>query len=155
MAQKKQNNLFSFFEFKPSYEIIHCSNLINKSGNIIPKPSITQNTPPTQLTQQLPLTQLTQQSQKQLSKYKKKSIPKSIKINIWNTYIGEDIMKHKCFCCKKNTIKIVDFEAGHVLSEANGGTDEITNFRPICRSCNSSMGTMHMEEYVKKYGLYI
>jgi 5-methylcytosine-specific restriction endonuclease McrA len=90
-----------------------------------------------------------------LSKYKKKSIPKSIKINIWNTYIGEDIMKHKCFCCKKNTIKIIDFEAGHVLSESNGGTDEITNFRPICRSCNSSMGTMHMEEYVKKYGLYI
>ena len=89
------------------------------------------------------------------SNYKKKSIPKSIKINIWNTYIGDDIMKHKCFCCKRTTIKINDFEAGHILSEFNGGTNEISNFRPICRSCNLSMGTTHMEEYIKKYGLYI
>jgi 5-methylcytosine-specific restriction endonuclease McrA len=64
-------------------------------------------------------------------------------------------MKHKCFCCKKITIKIIDFEAGHVLSEFNGGSNEINNFRPICRNCNSSMGTMHMEDYIKKYGLYI
>jgi len=88
-------------------------------------------------------------------KYKKKKITPTIKKHIWNTYIGHDILKHKCFCCKKTTIQINEFEAGHVLSEANGGTCEMSNFRPICRNCNLSMGSMHMEDYVKKYGLYI
>ena len=88
-------------------------------------------------------------------KYKKKKITPTIKKHIWNTYIGYDILKHKCFCCKKATIQINEFEAGHVLSEANGGTCEISNFRPICRNCNLSMGSMHMEDYIKKYGLYI
>ena len=90
-----------------------------------------------------------------LKKYKKKKITPTIKKHIWNTYIGHDILKHKCFCCKKTTIQINEFEAGHVLSEANGGTCEMSNFRPICRNCNLSMGSMHMEDYVKKYGLYI
>lgn len=86
---------------------------------------------------------------------KKKKIPKHIKTLIWNKYIGDDIIKHKCLCCKKETIRNTDFEAGHILSEHNGGTNEIDNLRPICRPCNSSMGTMHMIEYIKMYGLYI
>jgi len=88
-------------------------------------------------------------------KYKKKIIPKHIKTLVWNKYIGDDIIKHKCLCCKKENIKITDFEAGHVLSEFHGGTNEIDNLRPICRPCNSSMGTTHMIEYIKMYGLYI
>jgi len=87
--------------------------------------------------------------------YKKKKIPKHIKTLIWNKYIGDDIMKHKCLCCKKETIRNTDFEAGHVLSEYNGGSNEIDNLRPICRLCNASMGTMHMIDYIKMYGLYI
>ena len=90
-----------------------------------------------------------------IKKYKKKKITPTIKKHIWNTYIGYDILKHKCFCCKKATIQINEFEAGHVLSEADGGSCEISNFRPICRNCNLSMGSMHMEDYIKKYGLYI
>ena len=82
-------------------------------------------------------------------KSKKKTIPKHIKTLIWNKYIGEDIIKHKCLCCKKETIKNTDFEAGHVLSVFHGGTNEIDNLRPICRPCNASMGTMHMVEYIQ------
>ena len=88
-------------------------------------------------------------------KNKKKNIPKHIKTIIWNKYIGEDIIKHRCLCCKKEIIRNTDFEAGHVLSVFNGGTDEVDNLRPICRPCNASMGTMHMIEYIKMYGLYI
>jgi hypothetical protein len=90
-----------------------------------------------------------------LKKNKKKQIPKHIKTLIWNKYIGDDIIKHKCLCCKYETIRNTDFEAGHVLSEHNGGTNEISNLRPICRPCNASMGTMHMVDYIKMYGLYI
>jgi hypothetical protein len=88
-------------------------------------------------------------------KKKKQSIPKNVRIIVWNHYIGEDIIKHKCLCCKKVTISNTNFEVGHVQSEKNGGTHEINNLRPICFSCNHSMATENMIDFVVKYGLYI
>ncbi len=88
-------------------------------------------------------------------KTKKQSIPKNVKMIVWNHYIGEDIIKHKCLCCKKVTISNTNFEVGHVLSEKNGGTHEINNLRPICFACNHSMGTENMIYFVIKFGLYI
>ena len=85
----------------------------------------------------------------------KKSLPTAVKDCIWNYYIGQHINIHKCFCCKKNMIKIDDFHAGHVVAEAQGGGDNIDNLRPICSSCNSSMGKKDMIDYVKQYGLYL
>jgi 5-methylcytosine-specific restriction endonuclease McrA len=86
---------------------------------------------------------------------KKKTIPKNVKINIWNTYIDSNIQRHKCLCCKKSIISITEFHVGHVISEHNGGTLEINNLRPICASCNYSMGTNNMVDYIVKYGYYI
>ena len=88
-------------------------------------------------------------------KKKKQSIPKHIKKLVWNTYIGNDIIKHRCLCCKKITIENTFFDCGHVLSEKDGGTLELSNLRPICSECNRSMGSMNMIEYVKKFGLFI
>lgn len=88
-------------------------------------------------------------------KKKKQSIPKNVRVIIWNHYIGEDIIKHKCLCCKKALISNTNFEVGHVISEKNGGTHEINNLRPICFACNHSMGTENMIDFVVKYGLYI
>jgi hypothetical protein len=85
----------------------------------------------------------------------KKSLPTAVKDCIWNYYIGQHINIHKCFCCKKHMIKIDDFHAGHVIAEAQGGGDDIGNLRPICSSCNSSMGKRDMVDYVKQYGLYL
>ncbi len=87
--------------------------------------------------------------------YKKRSIPKKVKTDVWNKYIGSEIPKHKCLCCKMVTISNTDFDCGHVESEANGGGDTICNLRPICSSCNNSMKTMNMVEYVKKHGYWI
>ena len=88
-------------------------------------------------------------------KRKKQVIPKQIRVIVWNHYIGEDIIKHKCLCCKKVAMSNTNFEVGHVLSEKNGGTHEINNLRPICGACNHSMGTENMVDFVVKYGLYI
>ena len=88
-------------------------------------------------------------------KNKKQSIPKNVRIIIWNNYIGEDIIKHKCLCCKKVTISNTNYEVGHVMSEKNGGTHEINNLRPICFSCNHSMGSENMIDFVVKFGLFI
>ena len=72
-------------------------------------------------------------------KKRKQSIPKNVRIIIWNHYIGEDIIKHRCLCCKKVVICNTNFDVGHVISEKNGGTHEINNLRPICFACNHSM----------------
>ena len=93
--------------------------------------------------------------EKEEQKKKKQSIPKNVRVIVWNHYIGEDIIKHKCLCCKKVTISNTNFEVGHVLSEKNGGTHEINNLRPICFACNHSMGTENMIDFVVKFGLYI
>jgi len=86
---------------------------------------------------------------------KKKPIPKAVRKIIWDTYIGPDIIRHRCLCCKRALIDNMSFDCGHIVSEKDGGTQEITNLRPICSACNNSMGTQNMIEYIKTYGFYI
>jgi hypothetical protein len=83
------------------------------------------------------------------NKYKKKSIPKSLRIKVWNTYVGENVGKIKCLCC--NTIDITQsiFECGHIIAEAKGGETSLENLRPICSTCNKSMKTINMNDYIK------
>ena len=108
-----------------------------------------------QVLEQKQLEEQQKKKEKEETKRKKQAIPKNVRTIIWNNYIGEDIIKHKCLCCKKATICNTNFEVGHVLSEKNGGTHEINNLRPICFACNHSMGTENMVDYVVKYGLFI
>ncbi len=75
-------------------------------------------------------------------------------LTIWDSYIGGDIIKHKCLCCKKANITNMDFEVGHILAVSNGGNDEISNLRPICSVCNKSMGSKNMREYVLDNGFF-
>lgn len=84
---------------------------------------------------------------------KKKSIPKKIKELVWNNLIGHDIATSMCTCCGKPPIKNTEFHCGHVIAEANGGTLDITNLRPICAGCNLSMGTQNMDDFKKVFGL--
>lgn len=85
----------------------------------------------------------------------RKQLPASVRNSVWNHYIGEDINKHRCLCCKKVLIHNRQFDVGHVISVKEGGTDEINNLRPICAPCNHSMGSKNMIEFVKTYGYYI
>jgi hypothetical protein len=82
-------------------------------------------------------------------------IPKAIKMLVWNKYIGEEYGKGKCFCCNVTEIRQMSFHCGHILSVADGGGTTIDNLRPICQSCNSSMGTTNMIEFMKKHGLNV
>lgn len=82
-------------------------------------------------------------------------LPACVRDSVWNHYIGEDINKHRCLCCKQVKINNREFQVGHVISVKDGGTDEINNLRPICAPCNHSMGSKNMVEFVKTYGYYI
>ena len=79
---------------------------------------------------------------------KKKSIPSAIKKLVWNKNIGEDIGKSKCYCCKSTDISQTSFHCGHVIAESKGGKTIVSNLKPICQNCNSSMGTKDMNEFM-------
>jgi 5-methylcytosine-specific restriction endonuclease McrA len=81
---------------------------------------------------------------------RKASIPKVLKQQVWDRYIGRTIGEKECCCCNKNKITQMSYHCGHVISEANGGTLDIYNLRPICSSCNLSMGKKDMRAFMKK-----
>jgi hypothetical protein len=83
----------------------------------------------------------------QPTKKKKRTISHALRVSCWNTYIGEEVGRTTCLCCKSNYITQLNFQCGHVVAEANGGSINIDNLRPICSICNSSMGTINMQEY--------
>ena len=85
---------------------------------------------------------------KKASVKKKKSISATIKRLVWNTNIGEEIGKSKCMCCKSTDITQMSFNCGHIIAEANGGDTIVSNLKPICQNCNSSMGTKNMNEFM-------
>ena len=84
-----------------------------------------------------------------IKKSKKKTISSTIKKLVWNTNIGEEIGKAKCLCCKSTDISQLSFNCGHIKAEANGGDTIVSNLRPICQNCNSSMGTKNMDDFME------
>lgn len=85
----------------------------------------------------------------QVKAKKKKPISATIKRLVWNTHIGEEIGKAKCLCCNATDITQMSFNCGHMIAEANGGETIVSNLKPICQNCNSSMGTKNMDEFMK------
>jgi 5-methylcytosine-specific restriction endonuclease McrA len=84
-------------------------------------------------------------------KLRKKSIPKSLKKLVWDTWIGEDVGSTFCMCCNHEKIRQIEFHCGHIISEKQGGGLTVENLRPICAQCNLSMGTMNMHDFKRDY----
>lgn len=89
-----------------------------------------------------------------IKKINKKTIPSAVKRLVWNRYIGENIGKSKCYCCRSTDITQLSFHCGHVIAENNGGKTNVDNLRPICQNCNLSMRTINMHDFIDKYKLY-
>lgn len=85
---------------------------------------------------------------------KRPSIPKRVRELVWNTYVSPYLAAHRCFCCKKNMIRMTEFHCGHVIPHARGGSLSVENLRPICQSCNLSMGTRTMIEFIETHKLF-
>jgi 5-methylcytosine-specific restriction endonuclease McrA len=86
-------------------------------------------------------------------KIRKRSIPSTVKRLVWHQHIGEEVGKAKCMCCKTTDITQLSFHCGHIVAEACGGDVSVDNLRPICQNCNSSMGTMNMNDFMGTYKL--
>lgn len=81
---------------------------------------------------------------------KRRPIDKNTRDAVWLKYMGNKV-EGKCYCCKIRTIHVMDFQVGHNKAVAKGGSDNVSNLRPICSSCNRGMGTMPIEKYREKY----
>ena len=81
----------------------------------------------------------------------KEKIPASVKNTLWSLHFSNSLQGN-CQCCKTEIISKNNFDCGHIISEKEGGKVELDNLKPICRSCNSSMGITNMNDYMKKYG---
>lgn len=75
----------------------------------------------------------------------KKTIPKKIRGAVWRKMFGTEI-EGKCYCCS-DKITVDNWHQGHIVSRACGGNDVEANLRPVCASCNLSMGVENMEEF--------
>jgi hypothetical protein len=81
--------------------------------------------------------------------YKKKKIPKSLKNKAWLNYTNK--AEDYCACCRINKITMSNYSCGHIEAEVNGGELLIENLIPLCASCNSSMGTRNLFDFMSEY----
>lgn len=78
-------------------------------------------------------------------------IPPQLRRLVWENYMPNPREAYgPCLVCTRE-IHLLDFECGHVKSHADGGTITVDNLRPICSSCNKSMGSKNLFEYKAKY----
>lgn len=69
----------------------------------------------------------------------KDKIPRALREQVWLTHIGK---KYETKCTIRwcqNITTVFDFQCGHNVPESKGGVTDISNLRPICSRCNSSM----------------
>lgn len=77
----------------------------------------------------------------------KRRIPPQLRKLVWETYMkNPNQTVGPCFVCQ-GEIHILNFECGHVKSFATGGLTNLDNLRPICGSCNKSMGKKELYAY--------
>lgn len=78
----------------------------------------------------------------------KKRISKRKRQEVWKAY-NPGKTKKLCYCCQIVEFDALDsWECGHIVSERDGGTLDVSNLRPVCSSCNKSVGTRNMDEYI-------
>jgi len=81
---------------------------------------------------------------------KKASIPKPLRMAVWNRYIGPDARIGSCPFCKTE-IRLENFHCAHDVASADGGLATIDNLYPACAQCNVSMGKAQFEEFAKRW----
>jgi hypothetical protein len=80
-----------------------------------------------------------------------RKIPPQLRRQVWETYMKNNRSAYgPCFVCGCE-IHITIFECGHVISHIHGGNISVENLRPVCGSCNKSMGTRNLNNYKAVY----
>ena len=79
---------------------------------------------------------------------RKRKFSTLIRRMVWERH--SPLNRAKCYCCGINDISPFFFEIGHVVAEARGGKDKLSNLRAICGQCNRSMFKENLEEFKRE-----
>lgn len=79
------------------------------------------------------------------------TIPKKVRMEVWDEYIGKDKGEGTCMCCEREDISVWTFHCGHIVARSGGGAVQVENLRPICALCNQSMRTQNMNEFRQQF----
>lgn len=79
-------------------------------------------------------------------------ISRTLRNEVWRKRCNDKI-NGECYCCSEE-ISITNFDCGHIVSVKDGGSNDLENLEPVCRSCNLHMGTMNMISYKKLFNKY-
>ena len=79
-------------------------------------------------------------------KPKRSNIAQPVREQVWREQF-KDKIDGECWCCNK-PISFTSFYAGHIVSDNKGGLSIASNLLPVCRSCNLSMGTANLYDFV-------
>lgn len=81
----------------------------------------------------------------------KKKIPSNVRETVWRKYLKDTHQTCNEIVCPvsicNNMIDGFNFECGHIMSEKNKGKIVLSNLRPICSSCNKSMGGKNWNDF--------
>ena len=84
-------------------------------------------------------------------KARRKQLTAAVRNAVWNSWVGIEMGVGPCHCCGRQ-ISQQDYECGHVVAVARGGSDHPNNLRPLCRACNRSMRDEHLYEFQRRVG---
>lgn len=88
------------------------------------------------------------------------SMTDAVRTTVWDSYFP-NVRTALCPCCQKMVISesaarfsYQTFDAGHIFPRSRGGTLDLGNLIPVCKKCNTDMGTQHLYSYAwRKYGV--
>jgi hypothetical protein len=79
------------------------------------------------------------------------NLTSAIRTACWRQNCGKRF-EVECFVGCGAKITPFAYECGHIEAVAKGGSNIIDNLKPICSTCNKSMGSTNMIEYIKRCG---
>lgn len=82
----------------------------------------------------------------QVNKPKRKAIPKKVRLEVWQTYIGSDT--GPCYACNR-TIDKDNWHCSHVISDKLGGLPTLENLRPCCMHCNLQCRDKNLYAFIR------
>lgn len=72
--------------------------------------------------------------------------PVAVRRAVWAKVNAAESNVGTCYACDAE-LRFPDMECGHVVAHALGGSTDVSNLMPVCRTCNRDMGIQDLEEY--------
>jgi hypothetical protein len=80
-------------------------------------------------------------------------VPARLRKACWETWIGKSATESPCWLCEERMIDVWNFHAAHCIPASRDGPMLVANLRPLCATCNLSMGNEDMLSWAERQRL--